>query len=59
MASGDDILRMKRNGIAYAQEFSIASLTDRYLELYRSLKIRSNFEPWSTLTKEMWNEIHS
>lgn len=59
MAFGDDILRMKQNGMSYAQEFSIASLTNRYLELYRSLKMRSNFEPWSTLTKEMWNEIHS
>lgn len=48
-----------KNGLAFANEFSIKAQADKYINLYKNLTTNKAFVPWSDLTKEFKNVIES
>lgn len=51
--------KLIKNGLAFAQGFSIELQADKYIKLYQQLVLRDTFVPWSNLTKEFQNVIES
>ena len=48
-----------KNGLAFAQGFSIESQADKYIKIYQKLGLKDRFIPWSDLTNEFKNVIES
>ena len=51
--------KLIKNGLLFAQDFSIKSQADKYITIYQKLVLKDTFVPWSDLTKEFKNVIES
>ena len=51
--------KLIKNGLMFAQDFSIESQADKYIKIYRNMVTKDTFLPWSELTKEFKNVIES
>ena len=51
--------KLVKNGLAFAQGFSIKAQAEKYIKIYQELVSKDTFVPWSDLTKEFKNVIES
>lgn len=51
--------RMIKNGLLFADSFSIEAQADKYITMYEELSCKNKFIPWSDLTKEFADVIES
>lgn len=51
--------KLIKNGLMFAQDFSIESQAEKYIEIYQNMVTKGTFVPWSELTKEFKNVIES